>query len=208
MVNQSLQKNLNPEKHDSMPLVNYINNIYPLRAEIVQFVLDKTYFRKLPKGKYLLKPGEICEHYYYIHKGVLRSFMKFGTKEITVWINPENEITTAIRSMSNSKPADEYIQAIEDCELVVIPFGAMQEVYEKFPEMNMVGRKLLEEYYAGSEERVYICRIPDAKSRYQHFMETRQELVNRIPLKYIASYLGITLETLSRLRAKNASRRA
>jgi hypothetical protein len=74
--------------------------------------------------------------------------------------------------------------------------------------MNVVGRKLLEEYYAASEERVYICRIPDARSRYQHFMETRQELVNRIPLKYIASYLGITLETLSRLRAKNASRRA
>jgi CRP-like cAMP-binding protein len=139
---------------------------------------------------------------------VLRSYVKYGSKEITIWINPENEITTAIRSMSNNKPADEYIQAIEDCELVVIPFEAMQEIYERFPEMNMVGRKLLEEYYAASEERVYICRIPDARSRYQHFMETRQELVNRIPLKYIASYLGITLETLSRLRAKNASRRA
>jgi CRP-like cAMP-binding protein len=208
MDNQSFQKNPSLEKHGSMPLINYINQIYPLRPEIVRFMLDRTYFKKVPKGKYLLKPGEICGHYYYIHKGVLRSYMKFGTKEITIWINPENEITTAIRSISNNKPADEFIQAIEDAELVVIPFGAMQEIYERFPEMNMVGRKLLEEYYAASEERVYICRIPDARSRYQHFMETRQELVNRIPLKYIASYLGITLETLSRLRAKNASRRA
>jgi CRP-like cAMP-binding protein len=191
-----------------MPLVKYVSQIFPLRPEIVRYIFSKTYFKKVPKGKYLLKPGEICGHYYYIHKGVLRSYTKFGAKEITIWINPENEITTAIRSMSNNKPADEYIQAIEDCELVVIPFEAMQEIYERFPEMNVVGRKLLEEYYAASEERVYICRIPDARSRYQHFMETRQELVNRIPLKYIASYLGITLETLSRLRAKNASRRA
>jgi CRP-like cAMP-binding protein len=208
MDNHLSQKNMSYNRNDSQPLVDYINQLYPLRKEIVEFIRSKTNFRKLPKGKFLLKPGEICGHYYYIHKGVLRSFMKFGQKEITIWINPENEITTAIRSMSSNKPADEYIQALEDCQLVVIPFEAMQELYEKFPEMNMVGRKLLEEYYAASEERVYICRIPDARSRYQHFIETRPELVNRIPLKHVASYLGMTLETLSRLRAKNASRRA
>lgn len=208
MENQSAQKNIQHEPQDSLPLVEYINQMYPLKEEIRQFIMQNTYFKKLPKGKFLLKPGEICGHYYYIHKGILRSYIKYGVKEITIWINPENEITTCIRSMSNNKPSDEYIQAVEACELVVIPFEVMQQVYEKFPEMNMVGRVLLEEYYAASEERVFICRIPDAKSRYRHFVETRPELANRIPLKHIASYLGITLETLSRLRAKNASRPA
>lgn len=204
---QQKNKSLIPEC-DSQPLVDYIQQMFPLRDEIVQFILANTKFIKLSKGSYLLKPGEYCQHYYYIHKGVLRSFLKFGRKEITIWINPENEITTSIRSISNNKPSDEFIHALEDCELVSIPFPAMQQLYEQFPEMNIIGRKLLEEYYAASEERVYICRIPDAGSRYSHFIETRPELVNRIPLKYVASYLGMTLETLSRLRARNASKRA
>jgi hypothetical protein len=82
----------------------------------------------------------------------------------------------------------------------------MQELYDRFPEMNKVGRMLLEEYYAESEERVYIARLPTAQARYQHFINSRPELLNRIPLKYVASYLGITLETLSRLRAKKSGR--
>jgi CRP-like cAMP-binding protein len=209
MNSQQMQKNLsNSDRHQSQPLIDYINNIFPLRDETADFIRQNTYAKKISKGKYLLKPGEVCEHYYYIHKGVLRSFIKYGNKEITIWINPENEITTSIRSMSNQRPSDEYIQALEDCELVAIPFAALQEFYDRFPEMNRMGRLLLEAYYADSEERVYICRIPNAQSRYQHFIESRPELVNRIPLKHVASYLGITLETLSRLRSKKATKRA
>lgn len=196
----------NIQNNHAKPLIEFIDQIYPLNDEIIDFIKQNTYLKKVAKGKFLLKPGEMCDHYYFIHKGILRSFLKFGKKEITVWINPENEITTAIRSMSNNKPSDEFIQAIEDCELVAIPFETMKKLYEKFPEMNKVGRMLLEEYYAASEERVFICRIPNAQSRYYHFIESRPELANRIPLKYVASYLGMTLETLSRLRAKRGKR--
>ncbi|MBO9573033.1 MAG: Crp/Fnr family transcriptional regulator [Chitinophagaceae bacterium] len=198
--------NKNSKSDHAQPLIDFINRIYPLSDEIKEFIIQNTSHKKVPKGKYLLKAGEICNEYYFIYKGILRSFLKFEEKEITIWINPEDEITTAIRSMTSHEPADEYIQAIESCELVVIPFGVMQELYERFPEMNKVGRMLLEEYYAASEERVYICRIPNAESRYRHFIESRPELANRISLKYIASYLGMTLETLSRLRGKRAGK--
>lgn len=205
MNNQYVEKNRDKED-SSQPLIKFINQIYPLSAEIKKFISTHTHFKKVPKGKYLLKAGEVCSDYYFIAKGVLRSFLKFGSKEITVWINPENEITTAIRSMSDHKVADEYIQVIEDAELVVIPYEVMQNFYETFPEMNKVGRMLLEHYYAASEERVYICRIPNAEARYKHFIDSRPELSNRISLKYVASYLGMTLETLSRLRGKRAGK--
>ncbi|HUQ64693.1 MAG TPA: Crp/Fnr family transcriptional regulator [Flavitalea sp.] len=188
------------------PLVEFINKIYPLGGEMKEFIRSHTTFKKVNKGRFLLKPGEYCKDYYYIHKGILRSFIKYGEKEITIWINPEGEITTSIRSIAGCRISDEYIQVIENCELVVIPYDAMQELYERFPEMNKVGRMLLEEYYAASEERVYIARLPSAHIRYQHFIHSRPELANRIPLKYVASYLGITLETLSRLRAKKTGR--
>jgi CRP-like cAMP-binding protein len=207
MNNHLLQKNLYDETvPPQWPLVEFINNIYPLTEEIMEFMSSRTTFKKVSKGKFLLKPGEYCNDYYYIHKGILRSYIKYGEKEITIWINPEGEITTAIRSIAGSRLSDEYIQVIENAELVVIPFNAMRELYERFPEMNKVGRMLLEEYYAASEERVFIARLPNAQARYQHFINSRPELLNRIPLKYVASYLGITLETLSRLRAKKIRR--
>lgn len=203
MNNHSFQKNiLHAARPDCWPLVEFVKQFYPLTGEMIDFIISRTTFRKLQKGRFLLKPGEFCKDYYFIHKGILRSYIKYGAKEITIWINPEGEITTAIRSMASEKPSDEYIQVIENAELVVIPFEAMAELYERFPDMNRTGRLLLEQYYAASEERVYIARIPNAAARYQHFLQSRPELLNRIPLKYIASYLGITLETLSRLRAK------
>jgi len=205
MNNQLLQKNLSYEKvPPQWPLVDFINRMYPLSDEIMEFMSSRTTFKKVSKGKFLLKPGDFCKDYYYIHKGILRSYIKYEEKEITIWINPEGEITTSIRSIAGSRVSDEYIQVIENAELVIIPFDAMRELYDTFPEMNRVGRMLLEEYYAASEERVYIARLPNAQARYQHFINSRPELLNRIPLKYVASYLGITLETLSRLRAKKS----
>jgi CRP-like cAMP-binding protein len=207
MNNHLLEKNLYYERlSPQWPLIDFINKIYPLSDEMMEFISSRTTFKKVSKGKFLLKPGDFCKDYYYIHKGILRSYIKYGEKEITIWINPEGEITTSIRSIAGSRVSDEYIQVIENAELVVIPFDAMRELYDTYPEMNKVGRMLIEEYYAASEERVYIARLPNAQARYQHFINSRPELLNRIPLKYVASYLGITLETLSRLRAKKTQR--
>lgn len=207
MNNQSLQKNIDFQINSaSWPLAEFINQFYPLSDEIKDFMISATTYRQVPKGRFLLKPGDLCKDYYYIHKGILRSYIKYEGKEITIWINPEGEITTSIRSIAGSRISEEYIQVIENAELVVIPFDAMQELYERFPEMNKVGRMLLEEYYAASEERVFIARLPNAQARYEHFINSRPELLNRIPLKYVASYLGITLETLSRLRARKMKR--
>lgn len=197
---------MEPTRPSESTIIAFINGICPVSPEAMLFIQEQVFPVALAKGKYLLRAGEICGHYYYIHKGVLRSFLKHGNKEITIWINPEGEITTSIRSMTRQQPSDEYIQALEDCQLFAISFEAVKEMYERFPDMNRFARMLLEQYYAETEERVYIGRIPNANARYTHFIQSRPELVNRIPLKYVASYLGITLETLSRLRAKQANK--
>lgn len=186
------------------PLVAYIKNYFPLSKEVENFIVQNTIIKVVRRNKFLLKPGEICNHYYYINKGLLRAYIKYGTKEITTWINPENEITTSIKSMSIREPSEEYIQALEDSELICMEHDKMEEMYIRFPEMNFFGRRLLQAYYADSEERAFICRIPNGEVRYLHFVKTRPELINRISLKYIASYLGMSHETLSRLRSKKS----
>lgn len=167
-------------------------------------MIKNSFCLKIGRGKFLLKSGSFCSHYYFIHKGVLRSFIKEGKKEITTWINPENEITTSIRCIAHREPSREYIQALEDCELYAIHFESLNQMYTLFPEMNILVRMLLEVYYSESEERSYISRLPSAEKRYSYFNTSRPELVNRIPLKYIASYLGMSEETLSRLRGKKS----
>ena len=181
-----------------------MRTFFPLGDEPLKYLAEHSFKKTVGRGKFLLKPGECCEHYYFIYKGLLRAFIKEENREITTWLNPENEITTSIRSMVRRQPSLEYIQALEDRELYALHFNHLEEMYGLFPEMNILARKLLVEYYADSEERAYISRIPSAKKRYRHFISSRPELVNRIPLKYVASYLGITLETLSRLRGKRS----
>jgi CRP-like cAMP-binding protein len=100
------------------------------------------------------------------------------------------------------QPSLENIQAIEQCELIVAHYDALQYLYKHYIEVNIVGRKLLEKYYSDAEERAFISRIPNAGKRYRHFVETKSNLANRIPLKYIASFLGMTIETMSRIRGK------
>ena len=122
--------------------------------------------------------------------------------EITTWINSENAVVSSIRNLGVNNFSGEYLQTLEKCDLIVIPADALQNVYNIYPEANFYGRIIIEDCYRSSEERAYISRIPSALKRYQHFEKTNSDLLQRIPLKYVASYLGITLETLSRLRAK------
>lgn len=195
------------DEYIQVPLPNYyppasvfINSLHPISSEAKAFVDQKTFFCTLSKGKMLYREGQICLCVFIINKGALRGFIRDGKKEITTWISIENEMVTAIGSFFLQTPSFENIQAIEDCELTGFCYDDLQYAYEHFPETNIAGRKLLEIYYRDAEERAYISKLSSAKSRYADFLTTKPHLLNRIPLKYIASFLGMTIETLSRLR--------
>ncbi|MDP4263960.1 MAG: Crp/Fnr family transcriptional regulator [Bacteroidota bacterium] len=183
------------------PLAAFVNHIHPVSDEVIAYINQHSYPLHVERGDYLLKAGETCGHLYFIRKGAIRGYVKEDSKEVTTWITAENEMVTSIRGLSSQEPSLENIQAIEHCDLVVAPFEALQYLYEHHVEVNIVGRKLLEKYYRDAEERAFISRIPNAGKRYCHFLNTKPNLANRIPLKYIASYLGMTIETLSRIRS-------
>jgi CRP-like cAMP-binding protein len=150
----------------------------------------------------LLKAGEICEHIYFIKKGAVRGFIKEGKKDITTWITVENEVVSSISALDVRAPALENMQAIESCELLALTYADLQDLYIRFPEFNIVARKVLQKYYQDAEGRAFIVRLSNAENKYRLFIARYGHLANRIPLKYIASFLGITLETLSRVRKK------
>lgn len=197
-VEQWLSKNLISES----PFTNYVKKIYPLSNAAQNFINEKSYPSYYSKGDILVTAGDTCNSVYLIRKGVLRSFIKEGTRDITTWIAGEFELVTCISCYGLHQPARENIQALEDCELSVLSITDLQYLYEHFPETNIMGRKILEKYYRDAEERAFIARLMEATSKYKHFIATKSDLLNRVPLKFIASYLGMTLETLSRIRSK------
>ena len=197
-VEQRLSKNAIPESAFTL----FVKNIYPVSTAVQEFMNQRTYTKQLTKGELLVTAGDMCPNLYLIRKGVLRSYVKEGIKEITTWISGEQELVTCITCFGLQQPARENIQALEDCELTVMSLEDLQYLYDNFPEANIVGRKILEKYYRDAEERAFIARLMEATSKYKHFIATKSDLLNRVPLKFIASYLGMTLETLSRIRSK------
>lgn len=193
------------QKESVRILADFVNAIHPVRQEALEYLLNNSSPIVVAKNSLLLRSGEICRHLYLVRKGVLRGYIKDGTKEITTWITAEGEIVTSINGFHQQKPSPENIHAIENCELVAFPYDGLQYLYDTYPEANIVGRKVLEQYYMDAEQRAYISRLASAKSRYNHFLETKGYLANRIPLKYIASFLNMTIETLSRIRGKSVT---
>jgi CRP-like cAMP-binding protein len=195
-----------PEPAAVASLLSVLRQLYPLSPEAEHYLRGHLVPVTIAKRKLLLKEGMTCDTIYYVVKGALRGFTREGTKDITTWITVENELVSSILSLDEPVKAIENIQALEKCELLSLTYAELEEMYKLFPESNILARKILQRYYADAEKRAFIARLTKAENKYRHFLLRHGALSNRIPLKYIASYLGVTLETLSRIRKKFSSK--
>ncbi|GAA3950895.1 Crp/Fnr family transcriptional regulator [Pedobacter ginsengiterrae] len=184
------------------PLISIFKQFHPLNREIERLINEQTFPVSFKKNKFLVSPVDRNNYLFLIVKGVVRSYIKDDKTEITTWMAKENEVVGTIRNLWLEGGSEEYLQAIEDVDLIAIPHTLSDYLYDNFPEANIVGRKMMELYYRTAEERAYLCRISSAEKRYKRFLISFPGLVNRVSLKYIASFLAIRLETLSRIRAK------
>ena len=187
-------------REEASKLLFVFNNISPIGKGAENFLIQNLHPIKLAKGKILHHSGEICEQVFFVLQGAVRGYIKEDDKDSTTWITIENEMVAAIYSFINQVPSIENMQAIEDCSLMAMSHTAMHEMFDLYPETNVLARKIFEKYYSDAEVRALIARLKSADKKYKFFLETYSHLSNRIPLKYIASFLGIKLETLSRVR--------
>jgi CRP-like cAMP-binding protein len=183
-------------------LLHLFNSVIPvsdaLRARLISLLRVETF----PKKTILLREGQICNHIYFIEKGFVRSFCRKESQEITSWFMKEGDVFISVNSFFNRQPTREYIETIEESTLCYIHYDELQEIYKDFIEFNIIGRVLTEKYYVLCEERLYSIRKQRSEERYQFLLSYHPQILQRAPLKYVASYLGISLETLSRIRAK------
>jgi CRP-like cAMP-binding protein len=183
------------------PLIALYNSFHPLTVEMEALIDSHTFPVSFRKNRYIISPIDRNRYLYLILKGVVRGFYKDSGTEITSWICQENEIVGTIRNLWTEEESDEYLQAIEDVELIAIPHELTTMLYKNFAEANIIGRKIMELHYRGAYNRGFICQIPSATGRYKHLLWAFPWMINRVPLRYVASFLGLRLETLSRIRS-------
>lgn len=188
-------------------LIALIYSLWPISPDI-KITLQKILYREaLPRKYWLLQPGQIANRVYFIEQGTVRGYYtKSGGqgdgREATAWFMRENDFIISIVSFYSRQPAQEYIELLEDSVVWSITYAQLQQLYRDFPEFNAIGRLLTEKYYVLSELRTQNLRMQTAPERYQQLLTDFPDIFRRVPLKYIASHLGISPETLSRLRGQ------
>jgi len=182
-------------------LFNLFHNIYPLKDEIRSAIILNSQVLEVSKKTKLLSVGERSNTIYFIVKGAARIFYldKEG-KETNTWFLFENELLISVYSFYTGNPSFEYLETLEDCKLIAVKREKLDELYLKYMEFNFSGRKLTEFYHMRNERQANELRMLSAKERYQNLLDRNPELFQRISLGHIASYLGISQETLSRIR--------
>lgn len=180
-------------------LFDFLNSILPLSEELKTQLSFYLKLQQFEKKTFLLKEGQTCNYIYFMQQGLVRSYYTKDGNEICSWFMKEGDVIISVDSFYNRKSSYEFIEAIEDTSVYYIHYDELQLLYKKFIEFNIVGRVLTEKYYQLSEERLFSMRKQKAAERYNFLLSHHPEIFQRVPRKYIASYLGITEETLSRI---------
>lgn len=186
-----------------LPLIQTINQIAPLSEELEKCIISSLKEEKFHKRDLLLKEGQIARRIYFIQKGFCRAYYIKEDKEYTSWFMGEGDIMISVFSFFTRKPAVETIEVLEDSVLLSISWEQLQKLYTDFPDFNFIGRIITEQYYIKSEERAISLRTMSARDRYLSLIKTYPSILQKASLGQIASHLGMNLETLSRIRAKN-----
>ena len=182
-------------------LVTYLETFCPISDSCRDFIRQQGVTTTYKKNTFLLAEADVCTKLYFIHRGVLRGVKYYRDKEISTWFGTDNQLVTAFYSFVQEAPSYEGLQTLADTTVTWLSRAQWDELLRRFVEGNELGRKLAEHYYVWLEQRSMSMQYHTPMERYQHLLTTDPELLQRVPLTYIASYLGLARETLSRLRA-------
>ena len=158
--------------------------------------------KSLKQSEHLLVAGEVCENLYFIKKGLLKCYYILRGKQVCDWFFGEMETVVAVDSFYDQVTSLDYIQALEDCELFYITYEELYSLYRKFVEFNAVGRVLTHKYFRIWHRQSRNLRMLSKEERYRLLMATQPELINRISVRDLASYLDMNKDTLSRMRSR------
>ncbi len=181
---------------------SHIQNYYRLNDKACAALEESFKEITIAKSEYLLKEGQVCKQLYFIITGSVRGYYHLDGKEVTHWFGFENDFITSFHSFITAQPAVENIQLLEGSILLTLSKEKLNHLLSSFTELEKLLRIIYEKYYIRLENRFINASFKTATERYEQLLNESPHIIERAPLGYIASYLGITQETLSRIRSR------
>lgn len=184
-------------------IIELVSNQYcELPLECQQVLSKNTRILSLEKNHLLVKEGQYADKTYFVQEGCVRAYYLKDGKDITDWFAFENEFISSINSFFLNVPSPHYIEVLEPSILLEISRALVLELSQKYHAFERLGSILVTKTMLELQQRIVSIQFETAKQKYENLLAIRPDITQRIPLTHIASYLGITLETLSRVRHK------
>lgn len=181
---------------------NDITKVYcPLSALAIEDWMARTSVVSLKKGHQVVKEGQYADQLYFILTGSMRAYYFKDGKDITDWFAFENDFVSSISSFFLDIPSEHYMELIEDSTLLEFKRADMALLSEKHHDIERLARLSITKTMLKLQRRIVSLQFKTSKQRYYALLQEHPEIELRVPLGHIASYLGITQETLSRIRA-------
>ncbi|WP_370896304.1 Crp/Fnr family transcriptional regulator [Chryseobacterium gossypii] len=186
-----------------MNIDQILNAIHPLpensRENLKKYITEVNY----PKHHELMEAYKIVPHIYFIKKGIVRAYASTrDTNDITFWFGSEGEAVISMKSYVEGQPGYESIELLENCELYQLETVRLKELFNRDIHIANWGRKFAERELVRTEELIISRQFKTATERYKDLLRDKPHLLKRVQLGHIASYLGITQVSLSRIRAE------
>lgn len=156
---------------------------------------------KYSKDDVVLPEGETCRHMYFVERGMVRQYYYKGGRDVTEHFSYEGRIVICIESFLKQEPSRLIVEALENSRLYGIPYDALQELADENKEIELLFRKIMEHALISSQVYADSQRFENATERYLRLLNTKPEILLRAPMLHVASYLQMSPETLSRVRA-------
>lgn len=182
-------------------LLRTFRDIGSLSPENEKLLLSTIERVEYPSKTILLEEGNVCNNLYFVEKGLIRIYLYKDGKDVTCWIGPENEFVGAIGSFFTREPSNKWIETLEPCVLWKFEYAKLEELFSSSRELEKIGRLFSNQGILLLDKRLDNIHFNTAAERYEIFINTHPDILQRVPLSMIASYLGMSQETLSRIRA-------
>lgn len=189
----------------STNLISFLTSNLDIDANDVLSIVENCTVKKVKKDTFLLRKNEYCTHTFFVDKGLLRQYsIDEKGKEHILSFAPENWFVTDRESAYFNQPSAYFIQALEDSQVVLLDEDFIQLLSKKIPRFTDFNNRLLHNHIRHLQNRINLLLSAIAEDRYLQFIEMYPDILLRVPQAMVASYLGITPESLSRVRKELA----
>lgn len=182
-------------------LFNYVSGIQELSSDSKAALEEISEFQDFKKGSTVQPIGHTCRTIYFVKTGALRVYYFKDSHEITESFEFENNFVARAESLFTGEPSRKAIEAIEDSKVIAINTVKLFALYDTHHDIERLFRKMIEKAYVRTVKRIESLQFHTAAERYAEMIREQPDVLLRVPLKMVASYLGITPESLSRIRA-------